>query len=178
MRGPLFSGPVGKTATLQKMADLIAGRFPVCVFSAVWLGEALAQVGPVILLVEGEKRKAAMRARRRLEKQGHDLQVVVAGENLPLRPASLGTIVVDDLVSLEPEDARAFVESLVPLLVAEGLLLSLDGTQEDAMEACLGGVFLAGGLRAIGQERPRRGALVTFGSAPAPVILARLSVPT
>jgi hypothetical protein len=168
VRGPLFSGPIGHKATVARVAALVGTRRPVVVLSNVWLAEAVCRsAGQVNLLVEPAGLRAGLRARRRHERDGRKLDVAVAGEDLPLGARAASALIVDSLLELDEEDGAAFVADLVPFLNPGGLLVALDGTKDPAHEARVAGWFLAGALIAIGQERPREGAVLTSGRAPA-----------
>lgn len=179
MRGPLFSGAVGHKLTLERLAALVTAPQPLVVLSTVWLAEALAFRAPVHLIVEPRRQRAAERARRRSERAGRTLTVSVAGEDLPLRPGSVGALVVDDLAELQDDEAWEFLAAaLVPSLRPGGLLLALDGTKEPSAESMIAGAFLAASLQGIGQERPREGALITVGAAPAASVVRTMTVLT
>jgi hypothetical protein len=169
MRGPLLSGPVGSRVTLERLAARIGARGPVVVLGTTWLAAALAEALSVTLLVEPDGLKAARRARR--EASGR-LLVAAAGEELPLRRGAAGVIVLEGTLELDERDAQTYVSGLAPYLRADGQLVGVDATKDPAAEARVAAGFLAAGLVGIGQERPREGALVTFGNAPPPAALA------
>lgn len=177
MRGPLLSGAAGSPATLERVTALLAAAFrgsgerPVVVLSAVWLGEALCEAAPIVLVVEPDKIKAGVRAARRTSKAGRQLHVVVAGEELPLGRGCAAALVAEAVTDLGETDGRAFVAALVPHLRQGGLLLALDRTRDPALEAALARHFLAARLTDVGQERPREGALITIGRAPDPLVV-------
>lgn len=171
MRGPLLSGPIGSRATLQRLVELLGAAQPRLVVSNLWLAEALAAQQPVLALVEPDERRRALRAVRRLGSAR--LVVALAAEDLPLRAGGLGAIVLTELLAVEAEDAAALVATLGRALAPDGVLCALDAPAGPAEEARLAAAFLAGGLRRIGQERPRDGAVITLGTAPAPAV-ARL----
>lgn len=178
MRGPLFSGAVGHKLTLERLAALVNTAQPLVVLSTVWLAEALASRFPVHLIVEPRRQRAAERARRRVERAGGTLTVTMAGEELPLRDGSVGALVVDDLAELENDDAWDYLVGLVPCLRPGALMLALDGTKDPHTESRIAGAFLAAALQALGQERPREGALITVGAAPAAAVVATLTTLT
>lgn len=164
MRGPLLSGPVGSRATLERVAQRLAGHAPAVVLSTTWLGQSLAEAVGVVLLVAPGATKAARRARRDV---GHErLLVAIAGDDLPLLHGSVASIVVDGLTELDPDDAAAHLGTLVPYLRPDGQIIALDGTKDPQFEARAAALFLAAGLVGIGQERPREGAVLTFAAAP------------
>jgi hypothetical protein len=173
MRGPLLSGPIGSAATLSRVCQLVRERGPAVVLSAVWLAEALAGEVPVLAVVEPDKRKAAQRAVKRAAGSGHRLLVVTAGEAVPLPDGSAGVIVTEELSEIEDdEEAADYLAGLAATLRPGGILLSLDATKSPATEARLANVFLGAALVDVGQERPKEGALMTVGAAPAPLVLA------
>jgi hypothetical protein len=143
------------------------------VLSALWLAETLSEEIPVLALVEDEKRSAGRRAMRRTSKTGRPLLVVAAGEDVPLAPASVGSIVVENLMDIEESAAaEELLAVLMPALRPDGVVISLDATKNPAMEARLAGLFLGAALCDIRQLRPRESALLTVGSLPHPAIVA------
>ena len=60
----------------------------------------------------------------------------------------------------------------VPALRPDGVVASLDATKHQETEARLAALFLAAALTGISQVRPREGALLTIGSAPAQAVTA------
>ena len=170
MRGPLFSGAIGHPSTLGRLADLVRPHAPVAVLSTVWLARALAEVMPVVLLVEPDNRNAARRALRHVE--GGRALVVVAGESLPLRGQGVGAIVLDALSDIDSADAGPFVTGLLPHVRPGGLVVALDATKSLLTETQLAGTYLQAGLVDIRQDRPREGAILTVGRAPAPEVTA------
>ena len=175
MRGPLFSGAVGHRLTLTRLAGLVSAAEPIVVLSTVWLAEVLCEVGPVHLIIERRRLRAAQRARLRAERLGRTLSVIVAAEALPLRSHSLGAIVVDELAELEDDEMLDYLAALVPYLRPKALLLGLDRTKDPLAESRISGGFLASTLQGLGQERPREGALITVGAAPSPAIVRTLA---
>lgn len=135
------------------------------VLSSLWVASALAEEIPVIVLVEPDVRRAARRALARGSGTPGNLSVLTAAEDVPLRPGSVGTLVVESLTDIDDADARAFVAGLVPVLRPAGLLVSLDPTKDPTVEARVAGTFLSAALYDIAQERPREGALLTLGRA-------------
>lgn len=172
MRGPLFSGPIGSSVTLERLAQIARARGPVAVLSSPWLALQLAraQVGPVLLLIEADTRSAGLRALRKAE--GSPLLVVLAGDRVPLARASLGTLVVEGLGDVDEGASVEFLRGLAPVLGPEGALVALDNTKDPHLEARLAGELLAAGLAHIAQERPREGALLTIGRPPPALLLA------
>jgi hypothetical protein len=171
MRGPLLSGALGSPATLDRVCGLVRPHSPVVVLSALWLAETLASEIPVLALVEEEKRAAALRARRRARKLGHQLSIVAAASEVPLAKNSVGTVLVDSLVDIEDESAACdLLVGLLPALKPDGIVIALDATKSPELEARAAEIFLAANLVHIAQIRPREGALVTAGAAPHPAI--------
>lgn len=178
MRGPLLVGPIGSAASLDRVAALVRDKAPAIVLSSVWLASALAQAHEVLLLCEPEAQRQAKRALKRASSAGQKLSVVVAGETLPLPTGSAGAFLVEGLADTEEEDAISFLLDLGHSLAPEGRVVALDGTKDPAVEARVAGFFLAAGLRRIGQERPKEGALLTVADAPLPEVLAARAEPT
>lgn len=170
MRGPLFSGAVGSAATLDRLAARVRGRGPVLVLSSLWLADALASELPVIALLEGETRAAARRSARK--RTARSYLAALAGESLPILPAAVGIIVLEDLASLPRLDLIGFLLGLGTALGAEGRLIALDATKDRAAEARLAGGFLAAGFTAVAQDRPSPGALLTSGTVTPPAVHA------
>ena len=94
MRGPLLSGSLGSTATLDRVCRLLQDHQPTVVLSALWLAEALAGRFPVLALIEEDKRSAALRAVKRAKKSASPLLVVSAGEDVPLASGAVGAILI------------------------------------------------------------------------------------
>lgn len=173
MRGPLLSGPLGSPAALERVCQIVRAHPPTVVLSALWLAETLSEEIPVLALVEDDKRSAGRRAMRRTSKSGRPLLVVAAGEDVPLGRASVGSILVENLVDIEePAAAEELLAGLMPALRPDGVVISLDATKNPAMEARLAGMFLGAALTGITQLRPREGALLTIGTLPHPAIVA------
>lgn len=146
---------------------------PTVVLSALWLAETLASRFPVLGLVEEDKKSAAVRAVRRAGKSGHPLLVVSAGEDVPLGRGAVGAILIENLMDVEdPAAAEDLLVGLLPALRSDGVVASLDATKHQETEARLAALFLAAGLTAITQARPREGALLTVGSAPPRAVTA------
>jgi hypothetical protein len=177
MRGPLLSGALGNPATLARVCALVGERSPVVVLSTLWLAEALASEMPILALVEEDKRNAAVRARRRAQKQGHPLALMLAASDLPLGERTVGAVLVDNLVDIEEEPAAIdLLLGLLPVLRPDGIVVSLDATKSPALEARVAEIFLAASLTGITQARPRDGALLTAGYAPHSAIVAARSL--
>jgi hypothetical protein len=173
MRGPLLSGALGSPATLGRVLELVREHSPVVVLSALWLAETLSSELPVLALIEEDKHGAAMRARRRAQKQGLPLSMVIAAAEVPLAKSSVGTVLVDSLVDIEEESAAIeLLAGLAPLLKADGRVLSLNTTKTPALEARVAEIFLAASLSHVTQMRPRDGALLTMGTVPPPAVVA------
>ncbi len=162
---------------LQQVVTLLGKRSPIVVLSTVWLAEVLAEALPVTLLVEPDGLRSAVRAVKRAEKAGHRLVAAMAGEELPLLPASVDAVVVDTLTDMEDDDARSFLGGIVAALRPGGILVSVDATRERAVEAKLSRRFVAACLQDVGQERPRDGVVVTVGAAPPHAVLAAWNRP-
>jgi len=173
MRGPLLSGPLGSAATLDRVCRLLQEHQPVVVLSALWLAETLAGSFPVLALVEEDKRSAALRAVRRASRSANRLLVVSAGEDVPLGRGVVGAILVENLMDVEDQAAAEdLLVGLLPALRPDGVVASLDATKHQETEARLAALFLAAALTGISQVRPREGALLTIGSAPAQAVTA------
>jgi hypothetical protein len=172
MRGPLLSGPVGHPATLARLCQIVRAHPPTVVLSSLWLASELAAEIPVLVLVEPDVRRQAQRALQRSAGARHQLSALLAAEDLPLRRGSAGSLVIEGLTEIEDPDASPFLAALVPALRPDGVVLSLDGTKDPLAEARLAGLFLSATLTGIAQERPREGAVLTVGHAPAAAVSA------
>ena len=180
MRGPLLSGPLGSAACLDALlrwAGAGAGAAdpplrPVVLSGPLWLGEALAQSLPVLMLVEGEDRPGVRRARRRAGRAQRRLEIALAGAELPLRPRSLGTLMIENAAGLDADAARAWLGALAPLLSPGGRMIAADATGSTTAMARVAEAFLSASLVDIVQERPRVGVALTVGRAPAAAIMA------
>ena len=172
MRGPLLSGPLGTTQTLEALVRWTKDRAPVAVLGPPWLGDALAKAGPALLLVEAPVRPQAVRARRRAQREKRPLHVALAGGALPFRPRALGALVAENVAGLGDEDAAHWLAGLVPALRPGGRLIAADATSSTAAAARVAGAFLSAALTDIVQEWPREGAVLTIGVAPAPSVVA------
>ncbi len=179
MRSPLLSGAVGSAATLTRLCEVVRPRGPVVVLSALWLAEALSSELPVTAVVESDQRRAAKRAAKRAAAEKRRLAIVAAGESLPLGAGAAGAVVIENLAEIEDDaEAAQFLAGLTLGLRPGGLLIALEATRSSEVEARLAGLFLASALVDLVQERPREGAVLTIGAAPAPVVVAaRLGTP-
>jgi hypothetical protein len=176
MRGPLLSGPLGSAASLRALVRWIDGAGPLVVLGPVWLAESLAATARVLLLDEPTDRRVLARARRRAQKAGRPLEIGMAGAELPLRRASLGSLVVENAAGLAVDEAARWVAALVPCLRPGGRLVAVDATGSTAAAARVAGVFLSAALIDLTQEWPRDGVLLTVGTAPAaPITWARFA---
>jgi hypothetical protein len=184
MRGPLLSGPLGSPATLEALlrwsapggtADAAA---PIVVLGPAWLGAAVARGGRTLLLVETDARPSALRAFRRARKESRPLEVAMAAAELPFRNGSLASVVVENVAGLEAAEAERWIAALTPLLRPGCRLIAADATSSEAAATRVAGAFLAAALVDIVQERPRDGAVLTVGVAPAAsVVAARFNLP-
>jgi hypothetical protein len=172
MRGPLLSGPLGTTQTLDALVRWTKDSAPVAVLGPPWLGDALAKAGRALLLIEPPVRPQAVRTRRRAQREQRPLDVAMAGSALPLRPRSLGALVAENVAGLGDEDAARWLAGLVPALRPGGRLIAADATSSTAAAARVAGAFLSVALTGIVQEWPREGAVLTIGVAPVPSVVA------
>jgi hypothetical protein len=170
MRGPLLSGPLGSAASLAALARWVDGAGPVVVLGPGWLAEALAEKARVLFLDDPADRRVIVRARRRAQKGGRAIDFAIAGADLPLRRASLGALVVENVAGLSIEEAQSWVAALVPCLRPGGRLVAADATASTSAAARVSGVFLSAALIEITQEEPREGVVVTAGTAPAAIV--------
>ena len=144
---------------------------PVVVLGPVWLAETLAVTAPVMFLDEPDDRRALVRARRRSNKAGKPLGIAIAGADLPLRRASLGSLVIENAGGLPADEAERWVAALVPCLRPGGRLVAVDATASTAVAARVSGVFLSAALVDLTQEWPRDGVVLTVGTAPAAAVV-------
>jgi SAM-dependent methyltransferase len=157
MRGPLLSGTLGSQATLARVCSLVRERSPVVVLSTLWLAEALATEMPIVVLVEEDKRAAALRSQKKARKAGLPLTIVMAASELPLASESVAAVLVDSLIDIEePSAAAELLLGILPTLQPGGIVVSLDATKNPELEARVH----------IEQVRPRDGALLTVAQAP------------
>jgi hypothetical protein len=179
MRGPLLSGPLGSASSLAALVRWLDGLGPVVVLGPLWLAESLATTAPVLFLDEPDDRRVLARARRRAQKASRPLTLGLAGAELPLRRASLGALVVENVAGLASGEAALWIAALVPCLRPAGRLVALDATGSPAAAARVAGVFLSAALIELTQEWPRDGVVLTVGKAPvAAVVDARFGVPS
>jgi hypothetical protein len=172
MRGPLLSGPLGSAASLTALVRWVEGSGPVVALGPTWLAESLAEKTRVLHLDEPDDRRVLLRTRRRALKASRPLDLAIAGADLPLRPASLGALVIENVAGLSMEEARRWIAALVPCLRPGGRLIAADATASTAAAARVSGVFLSAALVDIIQEQPRDGVVLTVGNAPAALITA------
>ena len=174
MRGPILSGPLGSAVTLGALVRTVAAFEPLVVLAPLWLGERLSSTARVVMLVEPHERPRALRARRRARKAGHVLDVAVGADALPVRPGSVGALVVESVATLSPDEAGRWISALAPCLRPGGRMVAVDGTSSPAAAARVAGVFLSAALMDLCQEWPRDGVVLTVGVAPsAPIVAAR-----
>jgi hypothetical protein len=174
MRGPLLSGPLGSAASLAALGRWTDGVGPVVVLGPAWLAETLATTTRVLFLDEPDDRRVLVRARRRADKAGKPLLIGLAGADVPLRRASLGALVIENVAGLAADEAERWVAALVPCLRPGGRLVAIDATSSHGAAARVAGVFLSAALIELTQEWPRDGVVLTVGAAPtAAVVNAR-----
>jgi hypothetical protein len=162
---------------LDRVVELVRPHQPIVVLSALWLAETLATELPVLALVEKDKQGAATRARRRARKLSLPLSVVVAAGEVPLAPRRFGAVVLENMMDIEEVPAAAdLLLGLLPSLLPDGVVLSLDATKNPHLEARVAEIFLAASLTHIQQVRPKDGALVTLALVPRPEIIEARSV--
>lgn len=174
VRGPLLSGPLGSSATVEALARRIAGHAPVLVIGPGWLGTTLATAAPVVALFEPEQRSAARKAARHAARAGLRYQAAVAGPELPLPVGLLSCVVVESAAGLDQAVSLVWIANLARKLRPGGILVALDVTDDGAVEAHVAGAFLAALLTDIAQERPRQEVLLTTGVAPPAAVTAAL----
>jgi hypothetical protein len=155
---------------------------------SMWLAAALAEELPVLAVlgtpdrsdptIREDDRKAARKALRKAGARAAaagktgSLTVVLADEALPLPPGGAGAVVLEELQAERAEVEAAELARVLPVLRAGGVILRAEGTRSAETEARLAGAFLALGITHITQDRPREGALLTWGRAPHPAVLA------
>jgi hypothetical protein len=166
MRGPLLSGALGSATSLASLLRWVKRDAPVVVLGPLWLGETLAEELQVLMLVATDDRATVKRARRRAQRAGRQLEIVVGGAELPLAPGSVTTIVAENVAGLDPDAAARWIASLAASLRPGGRLLAADATASPSAMARVSGAFLAAALIGLTQEHPREGALLTVGEAP------------
>jgi SAM-dependent methyltransferase len=166
MRGPLLSGALGSATSLEALLRWAKKDQPAVVLGPLWLGEALAEALPILLLVATDDRSAVKRARRRAQRAGRTLEIAIGGGELPLAPSSVATIVAENVAGLDAAAAASWIASLSACLRPGGRLVAADATGSASAMARVSGTFLAAALVGITQELPRDGALLTVGEAP------------
>jgi len=178
LRGPFLSGALGSISSLQailRWAKAGAGD-PVVVLGPLWLGVTLAAELRVLMLVATDDHAAVKRARRRALKAGRVFEIAVGGAEVPLRPRSVGTMVVENAAGLDAVAAARWLEALVPSLRPGGRLIAADATSDVAAMARVSGTFLSVSLVGLTQEQPRDGVVLTVAHAPdARVMAARFA---
>lgn len=172
MRGPILSGVVGSAASLQAIVRWASAAAPVVVLGPLWLGETLSHALKVVALVEADDRAAVKRARRRAAKAGRAFEVALGGADLPLRPQSVETMVLENVAGLDAAAAVKWVAALAPALRPGGRLIAVDGTGSTEAMARVAGVFLSASLIGLVQERPRDGVVLTVGTGPSAAVMA------
>jgi hypothetical protein len=154
---------------------------------ALWLAAALAEEFPVIAVVgtpdrsdptvREDDRKAGRKAVRKASSrksapQPGSLTVVLADEELPLGAGAAGAVVLAEMLPETPEVEAAELARVLPLVRAGGIVLRAEDTRKPETEAQLARSFLTLGITHITQDRPRDGALLTWGRTPHPAVLA------
>ena len=131
---------------------------------------------PVVMLVATDDRSAVKRARRRAHKAGRAFEIAIGGAEVPLRPSTVGAMIVENVSGLDAAAARRWIEALVPGLRPGGRLIAVDATSDVAAMARVSGTFLSASLIGLTQETPRDGVVLTVGAAPdARIMAARFS---
>jgi hypothetical protein len=178
MRGPILSGALGSTASLAAIARRAKDADPVVVLGPLWLGVTLATELRVLMLVASDDHAAVKRARRRAIKAGRAFEVAVGGAEVPLRPRSVGAMIVENVSGLDATAAARWIEALVPSLRPGGRLIAADATSDVAAMARISATFLSAALVGLTQEMPRDGVVLTVAHAPdARVMAARFAAP-
>jgi hypothetical protein len=144
----------------------------VVVLGPPWLGAALSRGGTALVLVEGQVRPQAMRARKRARKENRPLDIALAAADLPFRRGALSALVIENVAGLPPAEAQRWIGALTPTLRPGGRLIAADATSSDAAAARIAGAFLSAALQDIVQEWPRDGAVLTVGVAPPAAVVA------
>ena len=179
LRGPFLSGALGSTSSLQAILRWAKaeGSDPVVVLGPLWLGVTLAAEVRVMMLVASDDHAAVKRARRRALKAGRAFEIAVGGAEVPLRPRSVGTMVVENTAGLDAVAAARWIEALVPSLRPGGRLIAADATADVAAMARVSGTFLAASLVGLIQELPRDGVVLTVAQAPDARVMAARYAP-
>ena len=176
MRGPFLSGALGSTSSLAALLSWArrtdAPGEPVVVLGPLWLGVTLAAELRVLMLVATDDRPAVKRARRRAHKAGRAFEIAIGGAEVPLRPRSVSTMIVENVAGLDAAAARLWIEALVPGLRPGGRLIAVDATSDVAAMARVSGTFLSASLVGLTQELPRDGVVLTIAEAPDARIMA------
>src|SRR2546429_7788860 len=128
MRGPLLSGALGSASALEALLPWIRSPDPVVVLGPLWLGEALAAELRVLMLIASDDRQVVKRARRRAHRAGRALEIALGGAEVPLRPGSVGVMVVENVAGLDQGAAAKWIAALVPCLRPGGRLVAADAT--------------------------------------------------
>ena len=149
------------------------------ILGPLWLGVTLAAELRVLMLVATDDHPAVKRARRRAHKAGRAFEVAVGGAEVPLRPGSVGVMIVENVAGLDAAAARLWMEALLPGLRPGGRLIAADATSDVAAMARVSGTFLSAALIGVTQEQPREGLVLTIAEAPdARIMAARYSAPS
>jgi hypothetical protein len=154
------------------MVRWTADHRPVVVLGPPWLGNAIATAAPALVVVERSGRPAALRVKRRAQKEGRPVSIALAAAELPFRRGGLAALVVENVAGLPEADAARWLEALVPCLRTGGRLIAADATSSTSAAARVAGAFMAASLMGIIQEWPKEGALLTVGVAPDPIVVA------
>jgi hypothetical protein len=181
LRGPFLSGALGSTPSLEAILRWarLAERDPVVVLGPLWMGVTLAAELRVVMLVATDDHAAVKRARRRAIKAGRAFEIAVGGAEVPLRPRSVGAMIVENAAGLDAVAAARWIEALVPSLRPGGRLIAADATSDVAAMARLSGTFLSAALVELTQEQPKDGVVLTVAQAPdARVMAARYAPPS
>jgi hypothetical protein len=181
LRGPFLSGALGSTPSLEAILRWArpAERDPVVVLGPLWMGVTLAAELRVVMLVATDDHAAVKRARRRALKAGRAFEIAVGGAEVPLRPRSVGAMIVENAAGLDAVAAARWIEALVPSLRPGGRLIAADATSDVAAMARLSGTFLSAALVELTQEQPKDGVVLTVAQAPdARVMAARYAPPS
>jgi hypothetical protein len=179
MRGPFLSGALGTTASLAAILRWAKGASsdPVVVLGPLWLGVTLSAELRVVMLVATDDHAVVKRARRRAHKAGRSFEIAVGGADVPLRPRSVGAMIVENASGLDAAAAARWIEALVPSLRPGGRLIAADATGDVAAMARVSGTFLSSALVGLTQEMPRDGVVLTVAHAPDARIMAARYAP-
>ena len=179
LRGPFLSGALGSTPALEAILRWArpAGRDPVVVLGPLWMGVTLAAELRVVMLVATDDHAAVKRARRRAIKMGRAFEVAVGGSEVPLRPRSVGAMIVENAAGLDAVAAARWIEALVPSLRPGGRLIAADATSDVAAMARVSGTFLSAALVELTQEQPKDGVVLTVAQAPDARVMAARYAP-